>query len=473
MLKKDHKEVLDIISEVERPALTSLKSCGIHIWPLIRYQIIQSQWNETRNKLSNKDFLDQNHTFISDYKSYYLEAKFKFKLGRYLQRFYQSKNIIFFYRQEELQIDSKGQKVSTIGEGVCSYFKTLGESAETLKLDDADFLELFEIKFQINLKRIFHQVKKEQLFEMLLEVFTDKEKSTLRLDFNWIFNDIVYIQTYFELYVQILRILKPKCIFYTVFYHPKSMALALAGRSLKITTTEVQHGLNGTYCPLEGHYKYIPEEGYNILPNCFWQWDQGSVLRKGCFSSIAKVMNLGHPAFQYFKNVAHSPSYITRHKTIILVALQPGDDPIPKLIMDLINDRSLSSFQWLIRTHPRAHPLDSKLVEELNTKENVEVESPSKEYLATLLVNCDIFISKWSTILVEAALYGKQSIAIHPNALNMMEDAIKNKLIQFASDPESLKLLLRTPKPNSQPKPNAAQSDHIISTLRKEYLCAE
>ena len=70
--------------------------------------------------------------------------------------------------------------------------------------------------------------------------------------------------------------LKPKAIFFELFYNLETWGIILAAKKLKIPAIEVQHGRVGRYQWFSTHWGATREEGECLLPDYFWVFDEES-----------------------------------------------------------------------------------------------------------------------------------------------------------------------------------------------------
>ena len=479
MLKKTHLEVFDLIKKTERQELTHLRSCNLYLWPLLRYQIVSAAWNEDAvdNHLTHEELAQGNASLFS--LSFVKKIKFKIMalkemviLKRSLKKVATSH--LFFYRQEECMADANGIFVSNIGEGAKLLFNDIGLRLNSVNLDDYDISKALSFEFYLLRGKVYEQLLEDKIYKKLLTMLTQHEKDCLRIDFQWIIDDITTILAYKKIFTKLLKSMKAKKIFYTVFYHPRSLALALAAHELKITSTEIQHGLDGEVNALEMEYNYIPKNGYEMLPDIFWQWGEISQKRKQCFKDFAKILNLGHPGNYYQIQKASFMSNFSKDKRHIVYALQPVEDPVPQFILDAIKDPSLKHYQWHFRLHPRMVTELQSYVDLYEHLENVSVLEATDAFMGNLLHSCDVVISKTSTVLLEGLSFNKLPIAIHPNALDMYRSEIENGKIHYANSLGTLIPLMSCRYPVIDNSQYISQNyDEIKKEIHKVYLCAE
>ena len=434
MLLKTHKEIAEIINEIECEKLTHLKFQGIDIWPVIRYHCVSSHWNEVDRK--NKFILDQN--WSTKRSKYSIQTKIKDFITR---KFFERRNCkrfkeisqfnMFFSRLEERKTGIDEKKYNPLAQGWLELF-TNNTQCSIYEFDHEDFNQLLLRYQRKNFPIVIENLISSNLIHDIQNSIPSSLIESLRFDLEKIITDIVLILSCRDIFLLLLKKSNVKKVFYTVFYHPYSFALALASQNLGLDSIEIQHGMEGEFSPLEIDYNCIPKMGYNLLPKYFWLWGNTSYERRKCYDGTPhKRFVGGNPTtFQHLKKINREINSKTEKK--ILFALQPIEEPIPQFIFDLMNNTKYQYLNWKLRMHPRMFDLMDEYLEKFSSFSNVEIKKSSSESLLDSMLDSQFVISCWSTVLYEAASLGIPSIVINKNGKSIMESDIENGDLQYA-----------------------------------------
>jgi|CXWL01.1.fsa_nt_gi hypothetical protein len=218
-----------------------------------------------------------------------------------------------------------------------------------------------------------------------------------------------------------LRRANPKILLTVCWYDPLVMAATMAAKRCGVKTIEIQHGVQG-----KGHFAYsswlrAPFAGYEVVPDVFWCWGQAAVGElqeyNPAFAARSSAVAGGNLWINRWRQkTLSSPSAVRsknklRKEKRILVSL--GLD-IPKLLLDAIS-ASPPTWVWMIRFHPSRN--EENRVADMSLcattqHPNIEFEHATKTLLYELLNDCDVHVTECSSIVLEALVFGVQSIIL-------------------------------------------------------------
>lgn len=231
-------------------------------------------------------------------------------------------------------------------------------------------------------------------------------------------------------FTKVLKKMKPTQIMILCYYLEDNFALIVAANQLGIKTIEMQHGPQTDIHLSYGSWSKIPSEGYLMMPNTFWSWDENSegVLNKWIKNNNNySVINIGNPWVNYWKTVNSAYEF----KNYVFYTLQPNPITIeqlfPQPILDFIKSEP---YQWFIRLHPRQmHDLENikKYLKNNNVLHLVNIEQATNDPLPQLLINSVVHITHSSGSALEASFLNVFTVLINEIGLLSFPELISNQ----------------------------------------------
>ena len=233
------------------------------------------------------------------------------------------------------------------------------------------------------------------------------------------------VLAYAELFRVHLEKLRPRLATTSCYYDTAAFGLIKACRDLSIPVVDLQHGGNADMHCCYFHFTKIPPEGYALLPDLFWVWNDYSKRR------IERSMppelrrhravvggNLNLARFADLTADAVPPAYrdylaeLGRWRKTILVApstLFGNDRAADFQQMSLVFDtmeRAPKDWCWLIRAHPTFHTAAdcAEWEDELARRGiiNCVFGLTHQIPLGLLLPHCDHVVTSWSGLCFDA-----------------------------------------------------------------------
>lgn len=260
--------------------------------------------------------------------------------------------------------------------------------------------------------------EKKELISRLMAVGIDAEKVLKEIPYN-----VLLIELVADYYKSILIQIKPVIAFVVVYAGILSTPFVLACRRLNIPVVDIQHSVQ-FYADYADFLK-VPEQGYELLPNFFWCWEEKEIVFKyinGRDRGVHRTIHGGNLWLEKWKKRENPPDWILDYdrkfaiwgdgKFNILYTLQP-EVSMPQYLIDAIKSCS-PNWLWWIRLHPRMKKDDEisqKILFELQGK-NVIFEEATDLPLLSLLRNMDVHITRFSSTVLEAEQMNVPSIII-------------------------------------------------------------
>jgi hypothetical protein len=313
-----------------------------------------------------------------------------------------------------------------------------------------------------------------------VDAFSKKLPSELLEDINIsrLSVNVQNILLYKEYFKLILEKTRPKHVFLIDYYSSEGFGLTLAAKEKKIKSADIQHGKQGTFHPMYSHFAKFPVNGYNTLPDYFFNWGDDSVdniLSKSKIRTSHTPIVIGNAWIcgwveERYKSMEVIPEIKQRQGKVILFSLQPVDDTIPPFVAEAINN-SPPDWKWLIRFHPSMKKSKEFLNQHGINSEKTEFEYSSKVALMSVLPYCDYHITCWSSVCYEAALYGVHTAIIHPTGWKLYDGLIETGIFSKADNSKILEELVKksTKEKNLIPGYVICSSAEIKQNLSKYF----
>ncbi len=241
-------------------------------------------------------------------------------------------------------------------------------------------------------------------------------------------NLCIIIDQHLSFWKCVFKYYRPKLVFTCCYYIPQNFAMICAARLYNVPVIEIQHGNQKDYPPYI--FFNVPRDGLNTLPNYFATWDTDSYDQIKSWSkdlpSVQPILT-GNPWQSIWQSerwiLDKYPDFhaikIKNQNPVILYTLLPEADVLTEQLR-LVILQTQDSYDWYIRLHPRQmndiDRIDSELMSQGITRANLKYASELP--LPLLLYQCDLHITSWSSVVIEASQYGKPSIVISEEGQN-------------------------------------------------------
>ena len=295
------------------------------------------------------------------------------------------------------------------------------------------------------------------------------------------------LAAYGEILTAWLARLRPKAAFVVCYYDPISMALVEGCKRLQISTVDIQHGKQGKYHGLYTHWTKIPDDGYELLPDFFWSWgweSKSNIERwypQGCRHHRPVVGGNRWLAMWRHRDLDEAdPSSMAFYeslkgfKKVILVTLQPGQDPLPLFLMDAMGE-SPDEWLWLIRLHPLSRGLAEWISVTLKERgiANFEIHWATLLPLYALLRRVTHHITCWSSVCYETLPFRVPTTIVDPTGLELYEEYIRRGIFGYAENSAEVLESIGSPMEEerfAEPRPYIETGEEQAKTAIKIIL---
>lgn len=247
----------------------------------------------------------------------------------------------------------------------------------------------------------------------------------------------IFIVACSHLFEKHIRRIGPIMSVVVCYYTSIGMAWCLACNRRNVPVVDLQHGVAGEFHRAYGHWHKVPDDGYDLMPVGFWCWDEDSAKGISEWNSIidnhfevvggnlwARMWREGnHGIVKHSYSDDMKLSSYPSTSTIVLFSLSDEGEMSP-LLLDIIKN-SPSSFVWWLRVHPCAIARIAEIARHYEVYKNVEVKIASTVPLYAILKYCDVHVTEWSSVVLDAYASGVPSVIIHENGEELYSELIK------------------------------------------------
>lgn len=276
-----------------------------------------------------------------------------------------------------------------------------------------------------------------------------------------------------NMFIILIKKIKPKVVILVDWQSSTSMALTLAAHKLHIPVIEIQHGVaasggkeNITY----SNWLNIPKGGYELVPDYMWVWNQDDYLSMVSWATESwRPVIGGHPmnliwadsnsSYTHYYQKIFDSKY-KKNKPVILFTLQWGMS-YPGWIIEFINTHS--EYIWLIRKHPVVDDNIKNFVLQLEGRNNIIISSVDLFPLEILLINVNLHITMYSSVVIDAETFLCPSIILHPKAKQFFNKQVNNGIAYYADNTVDLKKAINFIISRSKEKLQSKDLDNIYT----------
>jgi len=243
-------------------------------------------------------------------------------------------------------------------------------------------------------------------------------------------------------YLKLLRRLRPSIVCIVCYYSLQGMALCRACREYGIPSVDIQHGLQGDFHIAYGSWGKIPKNGYELLPRYFlcWEEEEARAIRKwsGAYSEFHTPVVVGNLFLKFWKSGGFPKrehyfnrmmEYKALHEDKIHVLFTLNRDGIEEhhalLSILEVSRESGDCFFW-IRLHPSQMGKHEEAENFLKHRgfEHVDVVRSSEYPLYSILEQVDVHVTSYSSVVLEASLFGVPSVIINEIGAALFSEAV-------------------------------------------------
>jgi len=410
------KEIKEIFHDIEnRFCVDQWTVNQVHVWPYVRIKLYYYLLNKNNNnqkiniknntseeRITTSKFLRLFKAFVSHYKFYFgLSKKEILFVGSHFHRILNEDGLYFNKFFDPLIEKFNLQSRVYVFEFQKFYDKYFNQNSVIPLVKHLNNFKLInKIKGRLKNKNINSvEVKDYSLFLSYLNTNIDgfylpniNEKELVKWS-----NKILSLNSF---YTAILSKIQPKKIVFLSYYgFDDNYALIYYAKKLKIKTVDFQHGPQTNVHMAYSDWNNQPKDGFNIMPDEYWNWDQISKnnIDKWAKNTTVESKLVGQPYIDYclklFKDIKKEYSILFSLQTSPLELLTPK-------VINLIKD---SNKHWVLRLHPR----NDVSLENINTfiaskglNTNISIQESNTKPLPIALSESFIHITNYSGCVI-------------------------------------------------------------------------
>ena len=459
----ESKQVLSILNEIENSVpVQSWNIEGIDIWPYVRFRLGSKLFERKLVEKGKRKFVERYLLGLFKYIPIFFKNILVAKMSPTCDYLFvengthvsKHSNSYYYIRTDPVResLERKGKKCLTYVTGY--------------KFDNPSFAPNIQIQYSMDIQYLLTKLFRSRegvakiegydYFEKFL-----KDRNLYDEDFSErnIQKGVERILFYKDFFKRRLLKLKPKAVFILCYYSTYGYGLVRACKELKIPLIDIQHGIQGEY-----HYSYsgfekVPKEGFNLLPDIFYVWgveEENAICswkNEGIqvFKGGNDYLNLWKESKNDFvkntiQNIKKKYS-LEKYSKIILFTVYPGighDKEIVKAIQNSPKD-----WFWFVRHHPKSDTRSESIQQRIGDVEcGFVVDDIVSVPLFALIAVSDIHITERSSVVIECAEMGVQSIVTKEESKDLFKSQFDEKMVLFSNDTDDILRAILTSKRN-------------------------
>ncbi|MDC0470429.1 hypothetical protein OAO13_03490 [Candidatus Pseudothioglobus singularis] len=434
-----NKEILDKIVSLEKTKVhSSFLIDDLDFWPAVRIRLAFGLIEKRYQDYTNKSNLIKKNLAIL-FKLFYISRTKKKKID------------ILFVSHSNYQYVIEGKTYDRVLEGYKNNCRKKRKDYSELNLASGDI-----VSFNDNsvIKRTQAHILLLKVYAYILSIVTKNRKSYLDSPISYIteslnetFSDcnasafklkqyIIYINLLIRYYKYSLKNLGVKEIYQATYYDPIGLSINAAASQLGITTYCAQHGGQSKNNPAFGRWTDVPLKGYEMLPDVFLCWDEGSAHTINAWSSNNKKHTASIAGYQWPElwksgKIQYSGTekllQCSKGKLNILYSMQPSIGGPPLVIKNIVEHFS-DRVNWWFRLHPRqiGSQVEQDVQKMYGDLDNVFILEATNEPLPAIMNVVDIHLTCFSSCVYEAMIFGVPTIFIDKAGKEYFDDIIQS-----------------------------------------------
>ena len=236
-----------------------------------------------------------------------------------------------------------------------------------------------------------------------------------------------------------------KTVFLSVWYAPIIMGITAAAREMSIRVVDVQHGAEISSHAMYCDWTDVPGEGYLMLPNNFWCWDENfeRTINESFSRNINHLAMTNCPTWLNFRmeQLSHTNFFNkikdenVSYKYRLLYTLQPPcfdtTSRIPSFLIEFLEQDNPD-----VLVSIRRHPNDPGDITELSLFQNRKFSTAysvisSSEDLVQSLCFSTHHLTRFSTVCYEAENLGVPSLLFGPESYEFYTTEIQSSRFRW------------------------------------------
>lgn len=458
--------VRKIVSAEKSFDVNSFRYSGFRIWPLLRAQTINMFRNPEAYFAPRDEPSALTAGFVQKIRSQIQYRKLSRRFNAHLDQVLKGKkpSVLFYAKLSNHSDEVNGKSYDRFTD---PFFDWLGESRDVLKITLLKTKPKKRLHYAHPPVEILHDSFASAFYhrqllgqnpdlpdaEFIRRIADEAEIPFVARHIRSVTREVIY---YREIFRQVFKCIRPQFVFMKCYYETDSAGLVLAAREAGIRTVDIQHGKQGIFHPMYSHWTAIPEKGYEILPDYFWNWGEESkenilqwMNRKSEHVPVVGG-NLWMAKWKnedFYRPTVEGKAFaeeLKKSQKVILLTMQPLDaqEIIPAYLAEAIR-KSPAGWTWLLRRHPFQKITREELMQAIGeTAARVETDMASMLPLYFLLKKVNHHVTLWSSTCFEANDFDIPTVIAHDFGKKLYEKQIAAGIFSFAADAEGILRLI-------------------------------
>jgi hypothetical protein len=248
-----------------------------------------------------------------------------------------------------------------------------------------------------------------------------------------------YAARFADAYTPWLKRVAPRVAFKTCYYGVEAMGFVLACRRLGVSIVDLQHGVAGAQHFAYGGWKRVPDGGYNVLPTHFWCWSD---------ADRAAILQWNGPAYGHHPLVGGNPflsAWVRGDKDLVATAQSSIDTVLNRTrglkqvlwtahgfeeqatleALAALVHQTRDQVHWWIRMHPVRAGRKKDFARALQaTGGRYTLDEASDLAVYAILRVVDVHVTEVSSTTLEAAAFGVPTVLVCPSEVGLFAELV-------------------------------------------------
>lgn len=249
----------------------------------------------------------------------------------------------------------------------------------------------------------------------------------------------LYTARFAKSYRPLLERIKPKVAFKVCYYGVEGMGFVMACRALGIPVVDLQHGVAGAQHFAYGGWRKVPPQGYETIPTHFWCWsdaDRDAILQWNGPDHGHVPLVGGNPFLSAWVRGDRTLVAASEARLAPVLAQSKGltqalwtahgfeDQAMIEQIAQLVHDTREHTHWWL-RMHPvRAHRRSDFAEALAKTQGRYNLAEANELPVYPLLRVMDVHLTEVSSTTLEAAAFGVPTVLVCPSEVGLYAELV-------------------------------------------------
>ena len=257
----------------------------------------------------------------------------------------------------------------------------------------------------------------------------------------------------------VFALVRPKVLIVIAPYTPDAGAIIVEAKRRKITTIEMQHGINNDHF----FYNYVYQGKVDIFPDYLFAYGECDREVKRYPIAKEKILPVGYPDLE---KKAEKYKKVKRNGKKVMLFISNSEDIIAEYAAALRKDERLNHIRMIYKLHPDEYGRYKSKYAQLSDC-GVEVISENKHDIYYYLGQADYVIGTESTALYEATVFGLEIFIINGGSYSLSKMLYEKGYAQLVTSVDMLADRVLNPIPYAKNKESYFEKNAIENMKRE------